>query len=89
LDLSGLAADRLAMPVQHVEIGRMHPIFMVPPLGDVLLNGSDVGASFGARCQRLHPRGAHGVRQDIDGDRCDCDDQSVGEGFDRRAKVQQ
>jgi hypothetical protein len=70
------------MPVQHVEIDGMRPISMVPRLGDVLLNRSYVGASFGSRCQRLHPMGADSVRQDIAGDGCDCEDQSVGESFD-------
>jgi hypothetical protein len=81
--------DRLAMPVQHVEIGGLHPDFHGAAPGDALLNRSYVGASSGARCQRLHPRGAHGVRQDIDGDQCHCDDQSVGESFETRVKAEQ
>jgi hypothetical protein len=68
---------------------RNAPIFMMPPRRDVLLNRSYIGASFGARCQRLHPIGAHSVRRDIAGDRCDCDDQSVGESFDTTAKAEQ
>src|ERR1700744_5070760 len=68
-----------ALSSRRISHSRARPL---PPRGDVLLNRSYVGASFAARCQRLHRIGAQRVRQDIAGDGWYCDNQSVGESFD-------